>query len=65
MNRQIVFPITITCVEDQGIHVTLDDFIPKAYVREFLNTLTETEAYELKTEAGEWPEYEELLKALE
>ncbi len=65
MNRQlahVAFPFTVTVMEDQGIHVTLDDFIPKLYVRRFLDTLVETEGYDW--DSGEWPEYEALVEAI-
>ena len=62
-NLRWSFPLTVTCQEDQGIHITLDDFVPRDLVKAFLHSLVETEGYD--HDSGEWPEYEKLLKALE
>ncbi len=62
--KHLAFPFTITIVEDQGVHVTLDDFVPKVLVRDFLKTLTEvTEAYGML--GTEWPELDALYAALD
>ena len=54
--KHLAFPFTITIVEDQGIHVTLDDFVPKVLVEEFLTTISVR---------GRGPEYDILRAALD
>ena len=53
--RHVAFPFTIAIEGDEGIHVTLDDFVPKVLVRAFLATIV----------GKRGPEYDALLEALD